>query len=350
MNKNLKLCIFGFGNAGVAFAKLLSEKVMDIREKYNVNIICTTVVTHSKGKIYDVEGLDLLSLCDDIDLVGKFTCSNGKLLYDDNIDILMNKEYDVLIDLTPLNIFTAQPSTEYIKTAMNNKKDIITANKGPIAWYYSELKELAKMNDVHFYYETTVMDGTPIFNLYDYSLMCSKVERIDGILNSTTNYILTELAQNRKLEEILENGKELGFIDTKPENDIDGWDAAAKICALLNVLMNANITPMDVDRTGISEITYKDIKKADKENKVYKLICSGYHEDGKFIAKVSPEKIEKSNPLAIVSGTSSQIDITTDLMGKISVIEHNPQILQTAYGIYSDLMRLLHEKIVYKRK
>lgn len=350
MDRILKLCIFGFGNAGQAFAKLLNEKKHDIRQKYNVDIICSIIVTKSKGNIENNDGIDLLGVCQELNKVGKFTSNYGQFIEDDAKTILMEGNYDVFVDLTPLNIFTAQPSTDYIKTAMNNKKDVITANKGPIAWYYSGLRDLAKENDINFYFETTVMDGTPIFNLYDYTLMCSKVLRIDGILNSTTNYILTELGRNRKMQDIIDEGKTLGFIDAIPENDIDGWDAAAKVCALMNVLMDAKITPMDVDRTGIAEITYKDIKKADKENKVYKLLCSGYREDGKVVAKVSPEKIEKSNQLATITGTSSQVDISTDLMGKISIVEHNPQILQTAYGIYSDLMRLLHEKIVYKRK
>ena len=223
---------------------------------------------------------------------------------------------------------------------------MISANKGPIAWAFDELSALAAEKGCMFFYETTVMDGTPVFNLVEHTLKLCRVTKVSGILNSTTNYILEELAAGKDYEDILAAGKKLGFIEADPSMDIDGYDAAAKVTALLNVLMHAHLTPDQVERKGIGNITAQDIKDAADRGKVIKLLCEGsLQPDGNVSACVKPVEVDKGDMLSAIDSTTSVVSITTDLMGKLSVIEHEPEIEQTAYGIFGDVLRVLEGEI-----
>ena len=339
--KNLKVAVLGFGNAGQAFAKLLINKKIEILQGMNYGIDVVAITTRSRGSLVSENGVDLEKACKDIEASGKFDKNDKSYSNITSMEVVEKVDYDVLIELTPLVIFSGQPAIDHIKKALKRGKHVITANKGPIAWAFEELKELAKKKDSLFYYETTVMDGTPIFNLVNDTLKFCKVLEINGILNSTTNFVLEELAKGRLFDEVISEGKKRGFIEADSAMDLEGWDAAAKTAALLNVLMSANITPNDIDRTGIVGISYEDIKEADERGNVIKLLCHGSIKDGKVAGIVKPTEVKKNNLLASITGTSSVVSITTDLMGTISIVEHDPEIEQTAYGIFSDLLRIL---------
>ena len=258
------------------------------------------------------------------------------------MEIVESVEYDAICEMTPLNIMTGQPATDHIKKAISRGKHVITANKGPIAWYYDELKDLANKAGVGFFYETVVMDGTPVFNLVEHTLKLAKVKKVSGILNSTTNFMLEEMAKGCDYDDIIKRGRERGFIEADPAMDIEGYDAAAKITALLNVLMDAKITPDMVNRKGIEDITLEDIKEAEEHGCFIKLVCSGYrNEEGKVIAEVRPTEVSKGDLFATIKNTDSVVSITTDLMGKISILEHTPEIEQTAYGVFGDIIRVI---------
>lgn len=339
--EDLKLALLGFGNAGQAFAKMLCEKQEEIKNTYGRGIIVTAISTHSKGTIADPSGINLNKACRDAETIGKFAEDTAGLCSLSTFEIIDQADYDVICEMTPLEIFTGQPAIDHIKRAFSRGKHVVTANKGPIAWAFDELKEMADERGVMFFYETTVMDGTPVFNLVEHTLKFCKVTEVSGILNSTTNYILEELAAGKDYDEIIAAGKKLGFIEANPAMDIEGYDAAAKVTALLNVLMHAGITPSDVDRTGIENITAEDIHDAAERGKVIKLLCKGKLTDGRVEASVKPVEVDKSDMLASVDSTTSVVSITTDLMGKLSVFEHAPEIEQTAYGIFGDVIRVL---------
>ena len=341
--KTKKLALLGFGNAGQAFAKLLMEKHDEIIEKYGFDVMVTAIATNSKGNLVCADGIDLAKALSDLEESGKFRDEN--CLVDKNtLEIVSEADYDVLVEMTPLNIFTGQPAISHIETAFSRRKDVITANKGPVAWNFSQLSKIARDNNLKFYYETTVMDGTPVFNLVDKTLMMAKVTEVSGILNSTTNFILEELAKGAEYDDIMSRGRSMGFIEADPAMDIEGYDAAAKITALLNVLMEADITPDMVDRKGIEDITVEDIKAADKRGNVIKLLCKGVRDEkGNVKASVKPEEVPKNHMLASIDSTTSVVSITTDLMKTVSIIEHEPEIEQTAYGVFGDLLRVLSE-------
>jgi homoserine dehydrogenase len=314
--QTIKLAMLGYGNAGKAFKDLLEEKAEALAEAYDTSFEFVSIVTKSKG-----------------DLLGSPN--------DTAIDVAQNADYDVLIELTPLNIMTGQPAISHIEAALSRGKDVITANKGPIAHAYKRLAKMAQQNGCSFLYETTVMDGTPIFNLVHDTLKFCMVTEVSGILNSTTNFILEEMEKGFPMDQILEQGRAIGFVEADPLMDIEGYDSAGKITALLNVLMDAEMTPDQVDRKGIEEISYKDIKDAASKGCKIKLVCKGWREHGKVYGRVAPEYIPLTHLYSTINGTSSILSITTDLMGKLTIIEEDPEILQTAYGVFSDLVRIV---------
>ncbi|HBC32087.1 MAG TPA: hypothetical protein DC024_12700 [Clostridiales bacterium] len=339
--RNIKIALLGFGNVGKAFAKLLTEKQEEIFNKFNLNVDVTAISTKSKGCLVNENGIDLKEALNDLKNFNHFDESRSDYKEFSSMEVAENADYDILFELTPLQIFSGQPAINHIKAALNRKKHAVSANKGPIAWAYSSLRELAEKNKVLFYYETTVMDGTPVFNLVDETLKLCKVTEVKGILNSTTNFVLEEIAKGKSYDDVIKEGKKRGFVEEDPAMDIEGWDAAAKTAALINVLMGADITPFDVDRKGIEDISYEQIKEAENRGNVIKLICYGGIENGKVIARVKPEEVSKNNLLASITGTTSIVSITTDLMGTVSIVEHEPEIEQTAYGVFSDLVRVL---------
>lgn len=333
--KTLRLALLGFGNAGQAFMQMLSEKHSEICQKYDTDVRISAVATGRHGSIVDADGMapsDVLRLFQES---GRFPDAITAM------EIVEKATYDVLVELTPLNIRTGQPAIDHIRGAFARGKHVVTANKGPIAWVYDELCRTAQEKGVCFFHETTVMDGTPVFNLYDETLPMTEVTEISGILNTTTNYILEELAKGLAYDDILAEGRRLGFVEADASMDIEGYDAAAKITALANVLMYAHLTPNQVDRKGIEDITAQDIQAAADRGKVIKLLCHAWRENGAVRTRVQPAEVPLTALEATIDATSSLVSITTDLMGKLSVVEHNPLIQQTAYGVFGDVLRVI---------
>jgi|LGOV01.1.fsa_nt_gb homoserine dehydrogenase len=342
MKKRIDLCLVGFGNAGIAFCRMLIEKSHEVELMTGYEIRVVAIATRSKGCHIDNKGLDLTKVISDVEKNGKFDEKNPKVMNLDTLSLIKESKADVMIELSALSIEDGQPAIGYIETAFSQNMHVITANKGPIAWAYKRLMKEANEQNLQFLYETTVMDGTPIFNLVKYTLPGCRVESFKGILNSTTNFVIEEMEKGNSYDEAIKEAQRRGFAEANPELDIEGWDAAAKTTALANVLMDADLTPLDIQREGIENIEMEDIEKALKDNKKIKLLCEGYRENGKVYGRVKPTLVDKSDLFATVDATSSVLSITTDLMGEVVILERNPEIQQTAYGIYSDLLTLLN--------
>lgn len=333
--------MIGFGNAGRALAKILLEKQQEILDTQGWQLKVVAIATGSRGNLVDEEGIDLAEALEDLSQRGFFHKDKKGYSHWTTMDLVEKVDYDVLIEITPLNIFSGEPAIQHIKGAMHRKKHVITANKGPIAWAYRELRSLADKQHLQFFFETTVMDGTPIFNLVQETLPMCKVLEVNGILNTTTNFVLEEMNNGRTFEEAIAEGKRRGFVEANPAMDIEGWDAAAKTAALLNVFMDAKVTPLDIERKGIEEITPHDLLQAEKEGKKIKLVCHGKKEGDKVMGKVYPAKVDKGHVFSTITGTSSVLTLKTDLMGEVTILEHDPEIQQTGYGLFSDLLRLI---------
>jgi homoserine dehydrogenase len=252
---------------------------------------------------------------------------------------------EVVIELTTLNPSTGEPAISHIRAAFARGHHVVTANKGPIAHAYSALAEEARRAGVEFRFESTVMDGAPIFNLVRNNLPGCKIRGFTGVLNSTTNVVIEAMRAGRTLEEGVEEARRIGITEADASFDIDGWDAAAKTAALANVLMDARVTPLEVDRRGIARLTPEKLLQLKQQSKTIRLVSRARTSPNGIKLRVRAEVLPETDLLAATHHTSSLIIFDTDLMGEIGTVELNPGVEQTAYGVFSDLVDVARSSI-----
>ena len=253
-------------------------------------------------------------------------------------DWLSAAQANVLFEATALNVETGQPTVDYIRAALQHGAHAITANKGPIVHAYRELRDLAVAQGKRFLFESTVMDGVPIFSLF-HELPVIHLHGFHGILNSTTNVILSEMENGLSFDESLKKAQALGIAETDATNDIDGWDAAAKTAALITVLMDVPVKLEDIHREGIRELTTNAVRNGRRDGWPFKLVCRAQRAGSGVKASVAPEKVLSSSPMGKVSGTSSYIYFETDIFPSLAITEENPGLYATAYGMLADFVR-----------
>ena len=343
MERTVKICMAGFGNVGVRFARMLLEHERSLRDEYNCRVVVTGVCTRTRGTVINPEGLDLGALLIMKEELGRFDSEYPGFTPNCGAPEMIERcGADIFIELSTLSVKDGEPASSYIRAALEHGMHVITANKGPEAWRYAELKALADEHGKRYLFETAVLDGTPLFNMARGCLPGCDVTAIRGIINTTTNFILGEIERGGTYDEAVAEAQRRQFAEADPSMDVDGWDGAAKICALANVLMNANATPEDVRVRSLREITPREIKAARETNCRIKYICSAERaEDGALALSVAPALVPMDDPAALVNGTSNIITLRTDMMGEISIIEKDPEIKQTAYGVYSDLLTII---------
>jgi len=340
-NKEINICLVGFGNVAQEFCRMLIDKNVEIKANTGYDIKVTAIAGRSKGAIVNYKGIDLRKALIDVESSGKFDVRTQGIVNMETVEVIKQCRANVLVELSTLSIYDGEPAITHIENAFDRGMHVITGNKGPVAYKYQKLRDNSKERGLQFLYETIVMDGTPIFNLVKNTLPGCTVISFRGILNSTTNFVLGEMEKGNSYGNAIKEAKRRGFAEEDPSMDMDGWDAAAKTSALLNVLMDTNINPTEIDRQGITHITLEDIEKAKEKNCKIKLLCEGYIEDNKIKGKVYPAYIKSNDILSNIDATSSILCLTTDLMGEVQIIEKDPEIQQTAYGIYSDLRTLI---------
>ena len=339
--KNLNVALVGFGSLGQSFARILLEKREQIEQEYETTVNVVAITTKTRGNLVDAWGIDLERVLNSIEETGVFPNQHKTVLHKTALDIAEAMDYDVLIEMTPLDMNSGHAATEHIKAALNRGKHVICANKGPLAWHYRELEGLARDNNCKLLFGSTVMDGAPLFRLINESLKMCEIREIRGILNSTTNYMLQGIEQGKDIKDIVSESKKRGFVEANPKYDMEGIEAAAKLATLANVVMDADVTPDDIDTTGIEGITKEMIEEAAARGNVYKLICRAYRKDSDVMLKVSPEEVNKMSTFATVTGTSLMVSLTTDLMGTLTIMTESPEVDQAGYGIFSDLLEII---------
>ena len=245
---------------------------------------------------------------------------------------------DVLFEATSLNVADGQPAIDHIRAALAHGAHAITANKGPIVHACRELRDLAAKQGKKFLFESTVMDGVPIFSLFD-QLPAIHLRSFHGILNSTTNVILGEMEQAVSFDEALKKAQALGVAETDATHDIDGWDAAVKTAALITVLMDIPIRPDQIEREGIRDLTPQAVRNARRDGWPFKLVCRARRVGSDVQASVQPEKVRVSEPMARIAGTSSYICFETDIFPSLAIAEEHPGLYATAYGMLADFVR-----------
>ncbi|MBS7615346.1 homoserine dehydrogenase [Candidatus Bathyarchaeota archaeon] len=326
----MKTIIVGFGFIGRDLVRVINEK-RDIITKYDQNFKLVGV-SNSKGYIYNEEGLELEKLLKikALSEYGRNYKANGT-----SLELIQKSNADLMVEATPTRIQDGEPGLSNIKKALNIGIHVVTSNKGPLVVAFQELSALAKKNNCEFLFEATVAGAVPIFSLVRECLQGDKVKRISGILNGTTNYILSKMYfEETSFELALKEAQERKISEKDPSYDVDGVDAACKVVILANALMNRNAKFEDVERLGIRGITQNAVSLAKKSNLAIKLVGTV---DKKL--EVAPKLVPINHPLC-VHGTLNAVHIETDLANEITMIGYGAG-KETVSAVFNDVLTVL---------
>ena len=331
------LCFLGFGNVNRTLVQLLENRAAELRERYGIEYRITGIASRRLGWIANPEGLCGAGTPARELSPESLAQIEAKRLANVT-DWLAAARADVLFEATSLNVQNGQPAVDHIRAALEHGAHAITANKGPIVHAYRELRDLAAKKGKKFLFESTVMDGVPIFSLFD-QLPAIHLQGFHGILNSTTNVILAEMENGLNFDEALKKAQALGVAETDATHDIDGWDAAVKTAALVTVLMDVPIRLDQIAREGIRDLTPSAVRNAKRDGWPFKLVCRAKRTANGVEASVGPEKVQSAQPMARITGTSSYVYFETDIFPGLAITEENPGLYATAYGLLADFVR-----------
>lgn len=338
--KEYKVAIIGFGNVGQGFANILKSKSAVLSETFGVEVKIVAICDLFLGSIADEDGLK-------IDSVMAHLSSHSNLKQYPSpqagwtaIETIDNSRADILVELAYTDLKTGEPAYSHIKQALNNRMHVSMTNKGPVALFYPELRDIANKNGVKIGIEGTVMSGTPALTLGQESLLAAGISKIEGIFNGTTNYILGEMEQGMDFDAALKQAQELGYAEAEPSGDVDGHDAAAKVVILANLMMGTSLTLDDVSYGGISKITAQDIKAAREAKKHWKLLGKVECRVGEVHASVQLTMIDGEHPLANVGGATNAITYSTELLGDVTLIGAGAGRLETGYAVLEDILNI----------
>jgi homoserine dehydrogenase len=324
--------IIGFGNIGRGLGEVLSQKEQFLKERFGLDIK-TVSVTDITGTVSDEKGLDLAEVLKVVKETGEVIKCPGAAEMN-GVEAIKELDADIVAEVTPSSVKTGQPGLDHMMAAFGEAKHVVTSNKGPLALKYTELVNTAHDNNVRFMFEASVGGAMPIINLAKKTLSGDEILGIEGILNGTTNYILTRMTkEGSEFETVLREAQELGIAETDPTYDIEGIDTASKLVILANAIMNADATYKDVDVKGITGVTPEAIKLAKHAGFVIKLV-GGVHDS---TLEVVPRLVPKNHPLN-VDGALNVAQLKTDIAGDVTVVGQGAGRITTQSAIISDLV------------
>ncbi len=330
----MKIFVCGFGTVGQGFAEVLHDRGAMLRDMFEEEAAIVGAMD-SRSYAYDPSGLDPMALVSRKKESGKVGGSG----YSDSAEVLSSCDYDVLVEVSPTDVKTGGVGLKNIRCALGYGKDVITVNKGPLALRYRELVDLADEKGCIMRFEGSVGGAMPIINLCTEDLVGERITSIRGIFNGTCNYILSKMDKGQPFDQALKEAQQLGYAETDPTNDIEGYDSACKVAILANAVFGRDVTFNDVKITGITSITDEAVAMASSRNMVIRLI--GEVTDTKL--EVGPRLIPKGHPLSI-SGTLNTAQILTDLAGPVTVSGRGAGRTETASAILSDLMAIMDKR------
>ena len=328
----MRLILLGFGVVGQSFVKLLLSHSTDLYNDYGIKPKVVACADNG-GIITCDQGLDLDRLLNVKKKKKSIIHYGVKGNRSEILDVIENIDAEVIIELTPTNIVDAEPGKNHIISAMKSGKNVITVNKGPLALEFPSLMELAEYNRIAFKFSGTVGGGTPIL---EFAKRCLKGDRIisfEGILNGTTNYILSKMYEGLNFSEALQDASEKGYAEKDPTLDIDGYDAVAKLVIASNFVMNMKSTMKDVRREGIRDVKPSQVLNERKKGNAIKLIASC---DGKNLV-VKPKPVSMKDPIC-VDGILNAITFTCQHSGQQTIIGKGAGGMETASAILRDLI------------
>jgi homoserine dehydrogenase len=334
------LCLLGFGNVGCALLDLLFEKRDELWEEFGVAWRVTGVASRGLGWLAAPEGFP------DEELVYAPLAGLAQKFSPAPVDVkewLAAARCDVLFEATSLDPFTGEPAVSHVRAGLEHGAHVITANKGTVVHAYRELSELARGRGRRFLFEAAVAEF-PVFSLFRGSLPAARLLSFEGVLNSTTNVILDEIAAGRTFDAGVRRAQELGVAETDPAHDVDGWDSAVKACALANVLMDAGLKIGEVGREGIRGLKDEEVRAAHAGGRPFRLVARGRRDEaGRVEASVRPEQVSPRGPFASAEGTTLAIHYELDVLPGLTLVAHDPDLTSTAYGLFADFINAVRE-------
>jgi homoserine dehydrogenase len=336
----IALILVGFGHVGRRFVTLLQE-MQPALAAIGVEPVIAGVTTARHGSVFSATGLDPARIADRLTGPGAGQASSAPFITDALARLRQaDVEARVLVETTTLDVRTGQPAIDHVRAALAGGADVITANKGPVAFAYRGLSDEARRAGRAFLFEGAVMDGVPVFNLVRETMPGVAIRGFRGVVNSTTNFVLTALEQGEPFGDAVARMQEAGVAEADPSLDLDGWDAAAKAAALANVWLDADTTPLAVAREGISAATAARAIDARARGRRLKLVASGTGQGPEADIRVALVELASDDPLAMLDGQANAIEVDTWPLGRIVVTQRDGGLEKTAYALFADLMTL----------
>ncbi len=336
--REVKLAFIGFGNVGQALANLLLEKSAELYERYQLSAKVVAIATGSHGQALAPAGINIPVALHRMAANQSLAELGSQDFEGDVLELIGQCGADVLFENTPVNYESGQPALRHLQAGLEAGMHVITANKGPVVHGYQALSQLAEQVGRRFLFESTVMDGAPIFSLWREALPGAQLQSARGVLNSTTNLILGLMESGQTLDQAVAHAQSIGIAETDPSGDLEGWDAAIKLAAISTVLLDQPLLPTEIQRQGITHLTPAEIRAALDQGKRWKLVCTIVRQADGVEAVVQPEQVSPEDPLYAVSGTSSAITFHSDVLGPLTLTEEDPGPQTTAYGLLADFI------------
>jgi homoserine dehydrogenase len=334
----MRIILIGYGVVGQGLTSILMRRRAETVKDYGFNPKIVAVVDKG-GAAINSRGLSLEKL--------EALKKKGSVAEDaafghpkmSALDVIESVEAEVVVEATSTNVKSAEPALSYITKAFKTGKHVVTTNKGPLALAMPALTELADYNHVYLRFSGTVGGGTPMLEFAKKCLAGDKILAIRGILNGTTNYILTEMAEKHvTFQQALASAQKLGYAETDPSMDVDGIDTACKVVIMANWIMNKKLTLKNVDIKGIRDVSLQALDEAAKRGNTIKLIGSI---DGDK-PTVKPTEIAKNNPLC-VSGVLNAVTFVSEFAGEETIVGRGAGGMETASAVLRDILDIRHK-------
>ena len=347
MNRpELTLALIGFGRVARRFVRLLDE----VSDRLDFSWRVVAIATRHHGSVIDVDGIDVARALATVESSYSLDRLDREPVERSGIDVvrqvcdlLVDEASDgrlICIETTVLDIDGGEPAVSHVRAALEGQAHVVTANKGPAAFAFDQLDMLAESVDRIFFFEGAVMDGIPVFNLVRDTMPAVQVKGFRGVINTTCQYVLSSIERGLDMELALGDMRARGIAEADASLDLEGWDAAAKTAVLVNALVGGSITPLQVQRTGITALSADEIREAAARNKRIRLVASASRQGGKIVARVEPEMLDARDPLAALDELDNALYLDTDLLGELGIVQRSTGLTQTAYALLSDLARI----------
>jgi homoserine dehydrogenase len=356
------LVLIGFGNVGRRFVRLLDERADELRGDHQIDWRVVGIATARHGVARDLRGLDVMRALELVErgeslaAIDAPESGGGQFALPAASGVELIEQMArasraaastrplVVVETTLLDIAAGQPAIDHVRAGLRAGGHVITANKGPAAFAYAELTELARAADRAFLFEGAVMDGIPVFNMVRETLPAVRLSGFSGVVNSTTNFIITAMENGREFAESLAEMQAAGIAEADASLDVDGWDAAAKASALANVLLDARTTPQKVERTGIGHLTGAAVREAVARGRRLKLVARGERRGGDVVVRVGVEEQPADHFFSTLGGQQNALQLETDLLGSFAIAQLGGGLTQTAYALVTDLVAVARRR------